>query len=50
MEDRPCLSTLIAPDFFQGLEINMPRIIVQKISLTFYHAFKMSQSLFLNTI
>lgn len=29
------LSTLTAPDFLQGLEINMSRIIFQKISLTF---------------
>lgn len=40
------LSTPTAPDFFQGLEINKPKIIFQKISLIFYHAFKISQSLF----
>lgn len=42
--------TMSAPDFLQGLEINIPRIIVQKISLTFYPAFKMGESLFSNMI
>lgn len=44
------LSTVITPDFLQGLEINMSKIIFQKISLKLYHAFEMGQSLFLNMI